>query len=344
MAKPAKSAKSPAKKKSAPAKATGPVSEFVRHHYRHFNAAVVIDAADGYTAHLQKGGGMFVTLAGAMSTAELGLSLAEMIRQGKVHGICCTGANLEEDVYNLVAHSYYERVPNYRDLTPKDEVKLLKKHLNRVTDTCIPEGEAIRRIEKHLLDLWVKADKAGERYFPHEFMYQLLRSGVLKKYYEIDPANSWLLAAAQADIPIFVPGWEDSTCGNIFAAHCIEGDIKDVRTMRSGIEYMIRLADWYTEFTKLAPLGFFQIGGGIAGDFPICVVPMLHQDLGRRKVPLWDYFCQISDSTTSYGSYSGAVPNEKITWGKLDATGPKFVIESDATIVAPLIFAQVLGW
>ncbi len=90
-------------------------------------------------------------------------------------------------------------------------------------------------------------------------------------------------------------------------------------------------------------VGFFQIGGGIAGDFPICVVPMLEQDL-ERDTPLWGYFCQISDSTTSYGSYSGAVPNEKITWGKLDGNTPKFIIESDATIVAPLVFAYVLGW
>ncbi|MGI8601442.1 MAG: deoxyhypusine synthase family protein [Verrucomicrobiales bacterium] len=332
-----------------PGAATGrraaPVTAFVRRHFRHFNAAVVIDAANAYSAHLEKGGGMFVTLAGAMSTAELGLSLAEMIRLEKVHGICCTGANLEEDVYNLVAHDYYERVPNYRDLTPKDELKLLEKHMNRVTDTCIPEGEAIRRIEQHLLDLWVKADRSGSRHLPHEFMYQLLRSGVLKKFYQIDPKDSWLLAAAQKDLPLFVPGWEDSTCGNIFAAHCIEGGIKNPTTVRGGIEYMMQLAEWFTSFTrKTGPLGFFQIGGGIAGDFPICVVPMLHQDLRRTKIPLWDYFCQISDSTTSFGGYSGAVPNEKITWGKLGVDCPKFIIESDATIVAPLVFAQVLGW
>ena len=41
---------------------------------------------------------------------------------------------------------------------------------------------------------------------------------------------------------------------------------------------------------------------------------------------------------------SGAVPNEKITWGKLGIDTPRFIIESDATIVAPLIFASVLGW
>ena len=89
-------------------------------------------------------------------------------------------------------------------------------------------------------------------------------------------------------------------------------------------------------------MGFFQIGGGIAGDFPICVVPMLRQDMEQEDTPLWGYFCQISDSTTSYGSYSGTVPNEKITWGKLGPDTPSYVVESDATIVVPLIFAKVL--
>lgn len=284
-----------------------------------------------------------VTLAGAMSTAEIGLSLAEMIRQDKVHAITCTGANLEEDVFNLVAHDHYERVPNYRDLTPQDEQRLLEKHMNRVTDTCIPEGEAIRRIEAVVLQEWKAADNSGQRYFPHEFMYRILLSGKLEQYYQIDPKDSWLLAAAQKNLPIIVPGWEDATLGNIFAAHVVEGDIKNVHTVRTGIEYMMYLAEWYTAATTDTTIGFFQIGGGIAGDFPICVVPMLHQDLQRTHVPLWGYFCQISDSTTSYGSYSGAVPNEKITWGKLGIETPKFIIESDASIVAPLIFAMVLG-
>lgn len=323
---------------------TAPISTFLRHHYRHFNAAALIDAAEGYRAHLDAGGRMMVTLAGAMSTAELGLSLAEMIRQGKVAAITCTGANLEEDIFNLVAHDFYERVPNYRDLTPADEEALLARHMNRVTDTCIPEMEAMRRLEGAVLEEWVAADQAGERHFPHEFFYRVLRSGKLEQYYQIDPRNSWMLAACEANLPIIVPGWEDSTLGNMFAGHVISGDVKNVHTVRTGIEYMMVLADWYQANSGGHGIGFFQIGGGIAGDFPICVVPMLHQDLQREDVPVWSYFCQISDSTTSYGSYSGAVPNEKITWGKLRADTPKYIIESDASIVAPLVFAIVLGW
>jgi deoxyhypusine synthase len=322
-----------------------PVSAFIRHHFRHFNGATLVDAADAYSAHLADGGGMMVTLAGAMSTAELGLSLAEMIRQDKVQAITCTGANLEEDVFNLVAHDHYVRIPGYRDLTARDEEELLARHLNRVTDTCIPEEEAIRRIEHVVLEHWLAADSAGERYFPHEFMYQILLSGKLEQHYQIDPKNSWLLAAAQKNLPIIVPGWEDSTLGNIYASHCITGEIKNVHTVRSGIEYMTYLAGWYQEQVKAGrSIGFYQIGGGIAGDFPICVVPMLEQDLQMTDIPRWGYFCQISDSTTSFGSYSGAVPNEKITWGKLSADTPKFIIESDATIVAPLMFAMILGW
>ena len=322
---------------------TRAIADFVRHHYRHFNAAALVDAANAYNRHLDAGGRMLITLAGAMSTAELGLSLAEMIRKDKVHAICCTGANLEEDVFNLVAHEHYVRIPHYRDLTPADEEDLLERHLNRVTDTCIPEHEAIRRIEAAVLEEWTGADRTGQRYFPHEFMYRILRNGSLKKYYQIDPKDSWLVAACEKDLPIIVPGWEDSTLGNIYAGHCIQGNIKNVHTVRTGIEYMMWLAQWYQTTCREHSIGFFQIGGGIAGDFPICVVPMLEQDLQIRDIPRWGYFCQISDSTTSYGSYSGAVPNEKITWGKLAVDTPKFIIESDAAIVAPLMFACVLA-
>lgn len=320
----------------------GPVSKFLINHFRHFNAATLVDAAKAYEDQLNSGAKMMVTLAGAMSSAELGLSLSEMIRQDKVHIITCTGANLEEDVFNLVAHNHYKRIPNYRDLSPADEQELLEGHFNRVTDTCIPEEEAMRRIEDHLVKRWVKATENNERYLPHEYFYDLLLSGDLKGSYQIDPDDSWLMAAAKKNIPIIVPGWEDSTCGNFFASHCIEGETSPM-AMKSGIEYMMMLTDWYQKNSQKG-VGFFQIGGGIAGDFPICVVPMMDQDLGLKDTPLWSYFCQISDSTTSYGSYSGAVPNEKITWGKLGIDTPKFVIESDATIVAPLIFAYLLGW
>jgi deoxyhypusine synthase len=317
------------------------IRKFIEKNYLHFNAAALVDAAKGYEKHLAEGKKMLVSLAGAMSTAELGISFAEMIRCDKVHLISCTGANLEEDLMNLVAHNSYERIPNYRDLTPKDEWDLLERGLNRVTDTCIPEEEAFRRLQKHMFSIWKKAENEGKRFFPHEFMYQVLLSGVLEQYYEIDPENSWMLAAAKKNLPIIVPGWEDSTLGNIFASYCIKGELNP-STMKSGIEYMMWLADYYTDNSGDQGIGFFQIGGGIAGDFPICVVPMLYQDLERTNTPFWSYFCQISDSTTSYGSYSGAVPNEKITWGKLDIDTPKFIIESDATIVAPLIFAYLL--
>ena len=215
--------------------------------------------------------------------------------------------------------------------------------MNRVTDTCIPEDEAMRRVEGVLLKAWMQADQAGERYFPHEFFYHILRSRALEPHYQIDPKDSWLFAAMEKNLPIFVPGWEDSTTGNAFAGYCINGKLESTQTVRSGIEAMMFMAEWYTEVCRTSSIGFYQIGGGIAGDFSICVVPLLIQDLKREDIPLWSYFCQISDSTTSYGSYSGAVPNEKITWGKLGVDTPRYVIESDASIVAPLMFAYILG-
>jgi len=316
-------------------------TRFIKRNYKHFNSLALKNAADAYKAHVEKGGKMFLAMAGAMSTAEIGISLAEMIRKGKIHAICCTGANLEEDVFNLVSNKEYMPVPHYRDLTPTDEKKLLDKKLNRVTDVCIPES-VMYKIQDKLLKRWKDAKKKGERKFPHEFLYEMLLDGEFKKEYQIDPSDSWMLAAAEKNLPIFVPGWEDSTLGNVYAAACVRKELKP-SSIKTGMEYMMQLADWYEKEASdnETGIGFFQIGGGIAGDFSICVVPMLNYDL-KKDIKIWSYFCQISDSVTSYGSYSGAVPNEKITWGKLGVNTPKFVIESDATIVAPLIFNYVL--
>ena len=287
-----------------------------------------------------------ITLAGAMSTAELGLSLAEMIRQDKVHPITCTGANLEEDVFNLVAHDYYERVPHYRDLDARGRTGAAQppheprdRHLHSRRRSDAPHGKS------HARSLDRRRQK-GRTLFPARIFVQgSARAANTKSITRSTRKIPGCSPPLKKNLPIFVPGWEDATLGNMYAAAVIRGDVKNVHTVRTGIEYMTWLAEFYTRTaTKKSSLGLFQIGGGIAGDFPICVVPMLHQDLQRTSVPLWGYFCQISDSTTSYGSYSGAVPNEKITWGKLGVNTPKFIIESDATIVAPLIFAHVLGW
>ncbi|MDP6199393.1 MAG: deoxyhypusine synthase family protein [Candidatus Poseidonia sp.] len=315
------------------------VRDFVDEHFRHFNAGTLQGAATSLTALLEDGGKVFLTLAGAMSTAEIGRSLAAMIRAGHIAAISCTGANLEEDLFNLVAHDHYVRIANHEDLSPADELALLEKGLNRVTDTCIPEEAAIRSIEQHIMALWRQATLDEHAALPHEYFYQLLRNGVLKASYQADPTNSWLLAAAQADLPLFVPGWEDSTLGNIFAARCSQGELHP-SVVLSGTHYMTSLMSFYQASTS--PLAFLQSGGGIAGDFPICVVPLLHQDLGQRTVPLWSWFAQITDATASYGGYSGAPPNEKITWGKLGPETPRFNIQSDASIVLPMLFAYVL--
>lgn len=318
------------------------VREFMNHHFRHFNARETVDAAQAYSNHINQGGKMLVSIAGAMSTAELGLSLAEMIRQDKVHAISCTAANFEEDIFNLLAHNEYKMVPNYRDLSPTDEEELYKQGFNRVTDTCIPET-VFRFFEEEFMGRCATLAQKGESRFVTELAFEILSSGCLEKHYQIPKKDSWVLAAMEKGIPVYNPGFEDSTMGNIFTARVIDGTIGNHNVLKSGTEQLQHLAQWYETTDQSAPIGFYQIGGGIAGDFAICTVPMLIQDL-EKDSRFWQYFCQISDSTTSYGSYSGAVPNEKITWCKLDKECPKFMINSDASIVAPLMFAHILNW
>lgn len=311
-------------------------------HYRHFNARETLDAARCYKQFIEeRDGKMLVAMAGAMSTAELGISLAEMIRRDKVHAVSCTAANLEEDLFNLFAHKEYQVISNWRALSAEDEIKLLKEGFNRVTDTCIPES-VMMHMQERLTKLWCEQADQEEPLFPYEYFYRLLDDPELQGLFQIPKEHSWVLAAKEKGIPIFSPGIEDSTLGSMFTARVMDGTVKSHRALRSGTEQLAKLATWYKELSANHPIGFFQIGGGIAGDFAICVVPLWIQDL-EEDIPLWSYFAQISDAVTSYGGYSGAVPNEKITWKKLSLQTPKFMIQSDATIVAPLIFAYVLG-
>ncbi len=323
----------------------GAVRQFLKRHFLHFNAREVVAAAEAWEAHLASGGKMLITLAGAMSTARIGRILGRLIAEDKVHAICCTGANLEEDVFNLLAAGDYEIIGNWRALSVADEKALYDRGMNRVTDTCIPET-VMRHLEQRLLDAWKAAGAAGRRRTPAEFLFGVLDDPGLAEHYQIPPEDSWMLAAKEKGVPVFSPGWEDSTTGNMFAAAVFRKELPDHQCVATGTEQMERLMRWYLEHCNRASggpsVGFFQIGGGIAGDFAICAVPAMIQDLQMDDVPFWGYFCQISDAVTSYGGYSGAVPNEKITWGKLDVDTPKFMIQSDATIVAPLIFGYLL--
>jgi len=321
------------------------IRQFLDRHFLHFNARETVDAARGYGQHLEAGGKMLVSLAGAMSTGELGIILARMIRAGKVHAISCTGANLEEDVFNLLAHGEYEIIADWRALSAEDERALYERGMNRVTDTCIPE-DVMRHMEKRLIVRWREACEAGVRKSPAEFLFEILSEGDLAQHFQIEPANSWMLAAKEAGIPIYTPGWEDSTTGNMFSAAVLTGKVPHHQCVLSGTEQFARLIEWYLandgEDGGHPSVGFFQIGGGIAGDFAICAVPCIIQDM-QRDIPFWGYFAQITDAATSYGGYSGAPPNEKITWGKISVDTPRYFINSDASIVAPLIFGYILG-
>jgi len=316
-----------------------PTLELVLRNYKNFNARATRDALLAYQRHIEAGGKMFWAVAGAMSSAQLGITLAPAIRAGLIHGLSVTGANLEESLFRLVAHHHYKDFPDYRYFNKGDDTRILNERMRRVTDTSIPEDEAFRAVEKFIVPMWKSATEQSLRRYWHEYFYELVQV-IPASLYQGNPDECWLLAAAQEHLPIVVPGHEDSTFGNLFASH-VEIGAARASIVKSGVEYMVGFYDQYRELAAGTGVGFFQIGGGIAGDFPICVVPSLKYDLEETAKP-WAYFCQISDSTTSYGSYSGATPNEKITWDKLTEETPMFVIESDATIVAPLMLTALL--
>jgi deoxyhypusine synthase len=291
---------------------------------------------------------MLMTLAGAMSTAELGISLAEMIRQDKVHAIVCTGANLEEDIFNLVAHDYYERVPHYRHLTTRTRTSCSPAHEPRDgyvhprdgSDAPHRGGGAGRMGEGR---------PAGERYFPHEFMYKVIRAGKLKKSYQIDPKNSWMVAAAEKNLPISCPVGRMRRSGNMYAGHVISGDVKNVHTVRTGIEYMMWLAEWYTKNAKTLRR---TARARSASSRSAAALRAISRSVWCRCCTRT---CSAPACRSGATSARSATPRRataatparcrtrRSPGANSGATTPKFIIESDATIVAPLIFAWVLG-
>ena len=277
---------------------TGQLRAFMQRHYTNFNSRETLAAAQGFESHLDAGGKMMVTLAGAMSTAGIGRVLARMIREDKVHAITCTGANLEEDIFLLLAGNEYEWCPDWRALSAADEQALLDRGMNRVTDTCIPET-VMRHFEGRLLALWREAGSSGRRRFPHEWFGEVFAQADFADHFQRPAEDSWMLAAAEKGLPIFCPGWEDSTMGNVFTAGAIRGEYGH-EVVKLGTEAMAALVGWYAEESGLAAdgqrrpdtdrgpgIGFFQVGGGIAGDFPICAVPLMLQDLRWQETPLW---------------------------------------------------------
>jgi deoxyhypusine synthase len=201
------------------------IRAFMDKHFLHFNSRETVDAARAYEAHIDAGGKMLVALAGAMSTAKIGQILSRMIRAGKVHAVSCTGANLEEDLFNLLAYNDYEIIKDWRALSAQDEADLYARGFNRVTDTCIPET-VMRNLEARLLERWKSACEKGERKFESEYLADLFRDGKMEQFYQIGAENSWLLAAWEKGIPVYSPGWEDSTTGNMFAAGVLRGAVR----------------------------------------------------------------------------------------------------------------------
>lgn len=327
-----------------------PVSDFARRSLQHCNGGATVEAALWLKKHLENGGKLVVTLAGALSSFEIGVMLAELIRQDKVHLVSATGANHEEAYYRYVAHSHYAYIPRYTELTAQQEAELRDAGLRRITDTFLPEDESVRIMEPHMLKMWQDAQAKGERYFPHEYFRRLLGENLIQPDPQGNVQDSWVYAAYQKDIPIVVPGFEDSTMGNIFASYTYDGKYrqdKDIvlnqNIMKSGLEYFTMLYDWYGDISQDHPVAFLQLGGGIAADFPICVVPSLKHDLQLSNIRDWAGFVEIGSSPMSYGSYSGAGGKEKITWDKLSTESYFQIIQSDVTVAFPWIAAILLG-
>ncbi len=339
-----------------------PVSNFLVNTKRHCNGGRTVDAGLWLKSHCDDGGKLFVTMSGAGSSFQMGIVLSELIRAGKVAAISVTGANMEESLYRLLANSHYAYIRDYTSLTQEQELELDHAGFRRITDTFLPEEESVRVVLDPLMDLWREAEEKGECLHWHEFFFRLFERELIKPDPTASVKDCWLYQAWKHGVHVVVPGWEDSTMGNIFThatysgAHefleryVLEKPISS-QVVKHNHEYMHSLAAWYMDNTKTKKLAFLQLGGGIAADFPICVVPHLKKDFlagqtlsdQERFIPTWAGFVEIHLTPMSAGSYSGAGHMEKITWGKFQPGSFGMQIFGDFTSIFPDIAALILG-
>ncbi|MFZ2205431.1 MAG: deoxyhypusine synthase family protein [Minisyncoccia bacterium] len=338
-----------------------PVSNFLAHTKRHCNGGKTVDAGIWLRDHCDNGGKIFLTMSGAGSSFQQGIMISELIRAGKIAAISVTGANLEESLYRLVANSHYAYIPDYMELTRQEEKELAQAGFRRITDTFLPEEESVRIVLPAKEKLWREAEEKGESYFWHEYFFQLFERKMIEFDPTANPDDCWLYQAWLHKIPIFIPGIEDQTMGNIFTYFCYKGNHPVLKKyaqdkpisqkiIKYGFDYMHSLAEWYLDNTKEKGLAFLQLGGGIAADFPICVVPHIKKDYmdgfseeeQEKVVRSWAGFIEIHNATMSFGSYSGAGFKEKITWEKFDVDAYGIQVCGDYTAHFPDIAALVL--
>lgn len=338
-----------------------PVSNWLVRTQLHCNGGKTVDAGLWLKDHCDQGGKIFLTMSGAGSSFQQGILIGELIREGKIAAISVTGANLEESLYRLVAHSCYAYIPDYTTLTRVEEKELDHAGLRRITDTFLPEEESVRIVLPQLEMLWREAEENGERLLWHEYFFRLFERNLITFDPAANPDDCWLYQAWLHKIPVLVAGPEDSTMGNIFSHACYNGkhDIlskykleKPINpaVVRPTFEYMHMLVEWYMDNTKERGLAFLQLGGGIAADFPICVVPHLKKDfLGEQSIEMqekivrsWAGFIEIHTSPMSVGSYSGAGGPEKLTWSKLEIYAYMSQIFGDYMVNFSLIVALIL--
>lgn len=329
----------------------GQITDFAKKYFTHYNSGEMMRAGESLKTFLDSGNKLMITLGGAFSTAEGGKMLARLIREDKVHAISCTGANLEEDLFNLVAHNTHFPVHNWRECTMQSDKELREKGYNRVLDTALHDTYATETVEKEIIKLWIRDTNAkyasptyAKKYW-HEYFYELILSGSLVDKYQIDYKDSWLVAAAIKNIPLVTPGYEDSTMANVFAGYVANQEGVDPDIIKSNINAFVDLGKWYIGLDSIdINVGMLSLGGGISGDFPQCVLPYIQYDLEKKNVKHWKWFCQITDAVTSYGGFSGCTTAEKCSWSKLEPEwSDAYTINSDYTIVFPIIGAIVLG-
>ncbi|MHA1304569.1 MAG: deoxyhypusine synthase [Candidatus Heimdallarchaeaceae archaeon] len=283
-----------------------------------FGPGRIAEAIDIYTTMLKDKATVFLGLAGALVPGGMRNVITDMIRNKMVDVIVTTGANATHDLIESFGGKHVKGV------TYVSDEELRNKSIDRIYDAFVSD-ESFMLLEDNIQPILQEIFNK----YKNEHNQLILPTYKLMSYIgeRISDSHSFVRAAYENDVPIFIPAFGDSILGlQTWLFSQMNRVLIDVMGDLTKIQQLARDAE---------KAGTFFLGGGVPKNY------IFQSRLMSPKT--YEYAIQITMDRVETGGLSGASLDEAISWGKTSSRSKMVTVVADVTIALPLIFAGTLA-
>ena len=310
-----------------------------------YNAKRLAEACHLFKSMLDGNSTVCLTLAGAMTPVGMGGGIIKMMEKGFVDWIVTTGANTYHDLhfaYQLPVHQG-DQCADDNELAEHDVVRIYDVYID-MQRTLIAQDNIIQALTGKAVE-----DNKFPAKFSTAYYYKTLGEGVWET--AKNPDRSFIASASKNKVPVFVPGFADSSVGMgtsylpILAnrnSGSFDLDPEDFVDPSPTMDVLESAAIVHDSMIHDISRGVIEVGGGVPKNFLQQTGPMISQIIGM-ECPGENYVIQVTVDRPDTGGLSGATINEGKSWGKIPRAGEGNVVPYlDATVGIPIIFAYAL--